>query len=274
VSYTFERGNYLLRTRNVNAPLTALNNQRPRADVSAILQYESSAISKQHEFIVGLQGGLNDKFNFYTSYRLAFANSDTNGATTAPANSYDLQSEFGRSDFDQRHQFYFESYVALPWGIAVSPNLFIASGAPFNITTGADDNGDTLFSDRPAFAVAGDANAIRTPFGIFNPRPQAGDKIIPRNFGRGAGEISLNLNVSKTFGFGPEKATPDNCQAGRLHCGVFNRRYGLTYSADMFNVLNRTNFGEFNGVVSSPLFGRPNRANFGRRIYLGVSLNF
>jgi hypothetical protein len=42
----------------------------------------------------------------------------------------------------------------------------------------------------------------------------------------------------------------------------------------MFNVLNRTNFGEFNGVLSSPLFGRPNRANFGRRIYLGVSLNF
>jgi hypothetical protein len=274
VSYNFERGNHLLRTRNVNAPLTALGNQRPRADVGAILQYESSAISKRYEFIVGLQGGLNDKFNFYASYRLAFANSDTNGATTAPADSYDLQSEFGRSDFDQRHQFYFESYVALPLGIAVSPNIFIASGAPFNITTGADDNGDTLFSDRPAFAVAGDANAIRTPFGIFNPRPQAGDKIIPRNLGRGAGEISLNLNVSKTFGFGPEKATPDNCQAGRLRCGVFNRRYGLTFSADMFNVLNRTNFGEFNGVLSSPLFGRPNRANFGRRIYLGVSLNF
>jgi hypothetical protein len=131
-----------------------------------------------------------------------------------PADSYDLQSEFGRSDFDQRHQFYFESYVALPLGIAVSPNLFIASGAPFNITTGADDNGDTLFSDRPAFAVAGDANAIRTPFGIFNPRPQAGDKIIPRNFGRGAGEISLNLNVSKTFGFGPEKATPTIVKQG------------------------------------------------------------
>jgi hypothetical protein len=274
VSYNFERGNYLLRTRNINAPLAALGNQRPNPDVGAILQYESSGIFKRHEFIAGLHGELSDKFNFYASYRLAFASSDTNGATTAPADSYNLRSEFGRSDSDQRHQFYFESYVALPWGIALSPNLFIASGAPFNITTGEDDNGDTLFSDRPAFADAGDANAITTPFGIFNPRPQTGDKIIPRNFGRGAGEVSLNLNISRTFGFGPEKASSDNCQAGRLRCGFVNRRYGLTFSADVFNLLNRTNFGEFNGVLSSPLFGRPNRANYARRIYLGISLNF
>lgn len=274
VSYNFERGNHLLRTRNVNAPLAALNNQRPNADVGAILQYESAGISKRHEFIAGLQGELSDKFNFYTSYRLAFAKSDTNGATTAPANSFDLTGEFGRSNSDQRHQFYFESYVALPFEIAFSPNLFIATGAPFNITTGADDNGDTLFFDRPAFALAGDANAITTPFGIFNPQPQADDKIVPRNFGRGAGEISLNLNVSKTFGFGPENASRDNCQSGRLRCGFVNRRYGLTFSMDVFNLLNHTNFGEFNGVLSSPLFGRPNRANDARRINLGVSLSF
>lgn len=274
VSCNFERGNFLLRTRNVNAPAASLNNQRPNPNVGAILQYESSGISKRREFIVGLQGELSDKFNFYGSYRLAYAKNDTNGATAAPANSYDLTSEFGRSDQDQRHQFYFESYIELPWKIAVSPNLFVASAAPFNITTGADDNGDTLFTDRPAFANAGDANAVTTPFGVFNPRPQAGDKIIPRNFGRGANEVSLNLNVSKTFGFGPENAGRANCQAGKLRCGFVNRRYGLTFGADVFNLLNRTNFGEFNGVLSSPLFGRPNRANDARRINLGVSLSF
>jgi len=271
ISYNFERGNYLLRTRNVNAPLNGL---RPNSEVGAILQYESSGISKRHEFIVGLQGEINSKFNFYGSYRLAFARSDTNGANVAPADSYDLSSEYGRSNNDQRHQFYFETYIELPWKISFSPNLFIASAAPFNITTGADDNGDTLFTDRPAFAVAGNANVITTPFGIFNPRPQAGDKIIPRNFGRGAGEVSLNLNISRTFGFGPEKASRDNCQSGRLRCGFFDRRYGLTFGADVFNLLNRTNFGEFNGVLSSPFFGRPNRANDARRINLGVSLSF
>ncbi|MBA3632658.1 MAG: TonB-dependent receptor [Acidobacteria bacterium] len=274
VSYNFERGNYLLRTRNVNAPLAALNNQRPNSDVGAILQYESSGILKRHEFIAGLQGEINSKFNFYGSYRLAFAKSDTNGANNAPANSYDLTGEFGRSDNDQRHQFYFESYIQLPLGIAVSPNLFIASAVPFNITTGGDDNGDTLFTDRPAFASAGDTNAITTPFGIFNPRPQAGDKIIPRNFGRGAGEVSLNLNISRTFAFGAENASRDNCKSGKLRCGFVNRRYGLTFSADVFNLLNRTNFGEFNGVLSSPFFGRPNRARDARRINLGVSLSF
>jgi len=270
-SYNFERGNFLLRTRNVNAPL---NGTRPNPETGAILQYESSGISKRHEFIVGLQGEINSKFNFYGSYRLAFAKSDTNGANVAPADSYDLRSEYGRSDNDRRHQFYFESYVELPWKISFSPNLFITSAAPFNITTGADDNADTLFSDRPAFANAGDANAVKTPFGIFNPRPQTGDRIIPRNFGRGANEVSLNLNISRTFGFGPENAGRDNCQSGKLRCGFLNRRYGLTFSADVFNLLNRTNFGEFNGVLSSPFFGRANRANDARRINLGVSLSF
>lgn len=274
VSYNFERGNFLLRTRNINAPLASLNNQRPNPDVGAVLQYESSGISKRHEFIVGLQGELSDKFNFYAGYRLASAKSDTSRANVAPSNSYDLSSEYGRADNDRRHQFYFESYIALPFKIAFSPNLFIASAAPFNITTGADDNGDTLFTDRPAFASAGDANAVVTPFGIFNPQPRTGDWIIPRNFGRGAGEVSLNLNLSRTFGFGPENAASGNCRAGRIHCGIFNRRYSLTFGADVYNLLNRTNFGEFNGVLSSPFFGRPNRANDARRINLGVNLSF
>src|SRR5260370_26825220 len=80
--------------------------------------------------------------------------------------------------------------------------MWVASSAPFNITTGSDDNGDTLFTDRPAFAKAGDAGAIVTRFGIFNPHPGPGDAIIPRNFGRGPGEVNVNLSLSRTFSFG------------------------------------------------------------------------
>jgi hypothetical protein len=38
----------------------------------------------------------------------------------------------------------------LPLGIDVAPVLFLSSGQPLNVTTGRDDNGDTLFNDRPA----------------------------------------------------------------------------------------------------------------------------
>jgi outer membrane receptor protein involved in Fe transport len=282
ISYNWQRGVHLLRTRNVNAPIPGSNNLRPNDALGAILQYESTGNLKRHDFNFGLQGSLTDKFSFYGNYRLAFADSDTDGAKTAAANSYDLIREWGRSAFDQRHQFYFESYVQLPFGIYFSPNVFIASGAPFNILTGRDDNSDTLFTDRPAFANPGDAGAFATRFGTFNLNPQAGDRIIPRNYGRGASQVSVNFNLSKTLFFGAEKGGQNarinqgNCSSGvlqKVRCGL-DRRYGLTFSADVYNVINRTNFIEFNNVATSPKFGLPNRAADARRFQLGMSLSF
>ncbi len=97
----------------------------------------------------------------------------------------------------------------------------------------------------------------------------------------------MNLDLSKTFSFGlpadnaAEEATRgDSNRSQRERNGrrffqrLTDRGYGLTFSVDVFNLLNHTNFGEFNGVVTSPLFGRPNRSNDARRINLGVSLSF
>jgi len=281
---------HLLRTRNANAPLPDSPNLRPQPAQGPILEYESAGRSQRHEFVVALQGDLSNKLSFYSSYRLAFAHSDTDSPNTAPANSYDLSTEFGRAETDQRHQFYFEAYVGLPWGLQLSPNIYIASGGPFNITTGNDDNADTLFTDRPAFANASDPRAIITRFGVFNPHPQSGDMIIPRNFGRGPGEVSVDLNLSKTFTFGASsngtveegkgessvRAPGQSSGHGsfRFARGLRDRHYSLTFSMDAYNLLNHTNFGEFNGVITSPLFGRANRADKPRRINLGVRFVF
>ncbi len=35
-------------------------------------------------------------------------------------------------------------------GIDVAPVVFLSSGQPLNVTTGLDDNGDTIYNDRPA----------------------------------------------------------------------------------------------------------------------------
>jgi hypothetical protein len=286
VSYTWERGLHLLRTRNINAPLPG-STDRPLPTIGPILQYESSGISKRHEFVVTLHGDLSDKISFSGSYQLGFTRNDTDSATMAPANSYDLTSEFGRAESDQRHQFDFDADFQLPWHIRVSPDLHVGSSAPFNITTGSDDNGDTLFTDRPAFAKAGDAGAVVTRFGIFNPHPQPGDVIIPRNFGRGPDEVSVNLSLSRTFSFG---AVAKEATAGapvgskdrndgrafwpQLKSGISDRNYRLTFSIEASNLLNHTNFGAFNGVITSPLFGQPNSADDPRRINLGVRFSF
>jgi hypothetical protein len=77
------------------------------------------------------------------------------------------------------------------------------SGQPFNITTGRDNNGDTVFSERPAFATdLTKPGVVVTPLGAFDPNPTLGQQIIPRNFGRGPAFISVNLGLEKVFKFG------------------------------------------------------------------------
>lgn len=204
-TYNYYRGVHLLRMRNINAPLGFENGEpiRPFPEDGPILQYESTGFSRRQELRIGLRANINQKITMFSFYTLASAHSDTDRATTMPANPYDLTTEYGRASSDARHQFTIVGNFTLPWELRLTPNVNLRSGGPFNIITGRDNNGDNQFTDRPAFAKPGDPGAIVTRFGTFNPNPQPGDQIIPRNFGQGPGSIGMNVGISKTFGFGP-----------------------------------------------------------------------
>ena len=55
--------------------------------------------------------------------------------------------------FDIRHRFVLGGALNAKYGISFNPFVMASSGAPFNIITGRDNNGDTMFNDRPAFAT-------------------------------------------------------------------------------------------------------------------------
>jgi hypothetical protein len=114
---------------------------------------------------------------------------------------------------------------------------------------------------------------IQTKYGLLDPNPGPGEKIIGRNFGRGPGQYSVNVRIAKTFGFGPEKVTASgntqgNAGGGMGHDhgpmgGVFSspttdRKYNLTISMQGRNLLNHTNPGPIIGDITSPLFGQAN----------------
>ncbi|MBI4460882.1 MAG: hypothetical protein HY648_12610, partial [Acidobacteria bacterium] len=48
----------------------------------------------------------------------------------------------------------------------------------------------------------------------------------------------------------------------------------LAISLNINNLLNHTNFTRFNGVLTSPYFGRANSTRSPREIEVGVRLNF
>jgi hypothetical protein len=268
VTYSWQRGVHLLRTRNINAPVPG-SGLRQIPDRGPILQYESSGISTRHELGFNWRFELRRKLSLFGNYFLSNTRSDTDSASLAPADSYSWLNEWGPASEDQRHRVVFGGSLNLPGETRFSPLVQISSGNPFNITTGRDNNGDTLFTDRPSIVGPDHPEAIITRFGVFNPNPQPGDRIVPRNLGRGLGQVSVDMNFTKTFAFGrAEQGTQKS--SGRDE----DERFKLTLGASVNNLLNKTNLTGFSGVLSSSRFDRPNRALGARRITLSLRFSF
>jgi hypothetical protein len=231
--------------------------------------------------VVNLASRFTTRFSVFATYGFNRAESDTDGALTFPANSYDLQGEYGRSSLDVRHRFVMGGTISAPWRMVLSPFIVIRSGAPFNITTGQDLNGDLLFTERPAFATdLTNPNVIVTRFGAFNLRPGPGEQIIPRNFGSGPGFWGVNLRVEKTIDLGRlPHAAANSAQSGPKP----ERPYKLVVAISAQNLLNHTNPGLPIGNLGSALFGQSNttssegafgNATSNRRINLILRFNF
>ncbi|HYJ86407.1 MAG TPA: carboxypeptidase-like regulatory domain-containing protein [Pyrinomonadaceae bacterium] len=207
-----------IRIRDINAPLPGSITQanpsgvRPHGNAGDIYQIESSARFKQRQIFIGFNNRFTRVVSFFGNYYLSHSNNDADGqgSGTFPANNYDLRPEYGRSGFDIRHRFTFGGTWTLPWGVTLNPFVLASSGAPFNIITGADTNGDGQFSERPSFApaevacngAARPANVVCTQFGNFNLQPALGEPLIPRNYGQSPGYFIVNLTASKTWTFG------------------------------------------------------------------------
>jgi hypothetical protein len=154
--------------------------------------------------------------------------------------------------------------------VNLNPFVIYSTGRPFNIITGRDTNGDGVFTERPAFATAqtDPANLRQTRFGDFDLAPAPGQELIPRNYGMGPGFFSVNLGISRSISFGDvpgpaAAAAPQPAQSGATKAanGPANgptpeKRYTVTFSINIQNLLNHTNLTNPIGNLSSPQFGQ------------------
>ncbi len=226
---------HVIRARDINAPLpgtittTAPNGVRPNPAMGDIYQFESSGKYHQANFTVGFNSRLNPRISLSGNYTMSKTRNDTDGqgGSLFPVNSYDLTGEFGRASFDVRHRFTLFGTINAPWWkLVFSPFITASSGPPFNITTGRDTNLDRQYNERPTFAALNTyCTAAPTRCKRIDYSSTSSD-FIPRNFGQGPGQVTLTVRVSRTFGFGGEanrsassqqknqKTTADNSKTG------------------------------------------------------------
>jgi Carboxypeptidase regulatory-like domain/TonB dependent receptor len=264
VSHYWSRGWGLLRSRNINAPLVddgidPLSAPRPLGVKQNILQFEASGSLTGQVLFAGLNRSGGKHLNIFSGYLWFNFHTDADQPFLLPQSSYDLQREWARPSWQARHRVFFVGLIDLPWGVRASTELNLASGIPYNVTTGRDNNGDGNFNDRPGVAAAGLPNAIETSFGPLD--PSAINGTLRRNAGTNPLSATVDLNVSRTFGLG-----------GRRRGG--DRRYQMAFNARANNLFNRANLGGIDGVLNSPFFGRAQIAAPARRVEIGVRFNF
>ncbi len=191
-----------LRSRVVEAAAEAVAGGGP----SVAYQYESTGRMRQDELIVGLNRRFTQRLSVSARYFLGWAWGDTNGAGSFPADSSDPAADWGPAGNDVRQRFVLNGSVTLPGDVRVSPFVIASSGGRYNITAGRDLNGDTVFTDRPAYASdPSRPGLVETAWGLLDPNPLPGATTIPRNLGRAPGFLSVNLRVGRTIRFGRSK---------------------------------------------------------------------
>jgi hypothetical protein len=285
VTFTNSHGVHLFRSEDVNAPLPGTFNPNvqnsgtfPLGHTGPVFQMESTGIYNQNQIVANINMRLNQGVSLFGFYVFNHAMSNTDGIDTVPPNPYKVSGEYGPSATDVRHRVTFGGSINTKWNLRISPFVIVQSGAPFDITTGSDLYGTALFNARPGIPTdATKPGLIQTQYGLLDPNPSPDEAILGRNYGRGPGQVRVNLRVAKAIGFGADTGAPaEKRQAanaggataaqasGRGLGGIIgnpksSRRYNIIISMNVQNLLNHNNPGPIIGDITSPLFGFANR---------------
>ncbi len=289
INFVNTRGVHANRMRNINAPFSGI---RPFTGLGDLYQYESSGIFKQTQISINVNSRINSHFSMQGAYTYGRAHSNANGF---PMDQYNANADWGRANFDTRHRAIITGNIGLPFKISANPFIAMSSGAPFNITSGQQFNGDGIYNARPAFSTAATpVTSLRvTPFGSFDLNPAVGAARIPYNYGEGPGQFSINMRLNRTWGWGERKGAAAARAAagggngggpggppgggfgggrpggdrgggggrggggfGGFGGGSTNKRYNVTATISSRNLFNHTNPGQPSGNLLSPYFGQ------------------
>lgn len=267
VGYVGTRGTHLPTLRDLNQPLpgqTALSRAQrfpyPRfglveyRDDNGISRYDSMEARVEKRF--GADYSIHAVYTFSKSLDNSFENLTTGGSNAFPQNARDLHSWYGLSDFDVRHRFVFSGIWELPlghdrrfansgfiarllgdWKLAATLNT--RTGRPFTVMQAGDPLSLGVLS-------------VTLPDLIGDPRISS--PTADRWFDSGAFRIlsaSTNRfgNEGRNTLIGPGFASLDFAVHRRFSLSSENRY--LDFRWEVFNALNRANFGLPNRVINS-----------------------
>jgi carboxypeptidase family protein len=183
-------------------------------------QYSSIANAVYHGGILEVRKRFSDSFTLLGNYTYSKAIDESTDFNSdyAAFNEINLAAERSLSDFDQRHKVVVAAVLASPWKKSKALS-------DFELSPIVSYNSGHPFNLLAGADINGDGH-------FTNDRPPGA----PRNSGIGPNYVDFDMRLSRSFHFG-EKAT-------------------LQFTAEGFNLANRTNYATVNNIVGAN-FGPP-----------------
>jgi hypothetical protein len=297
VNYLHSQGTHQFASQNIG-----YNFSNPSLTLPTY-QYYSEGEFKQNQLIINGRVQTGKRVSLFGFYSLNSAHGDTSGSNSFPTTPGDLAADYGRTTFDVKSRLFLGGSIVLPKLIQFSPFMIAQSGNPYNVTTGSDNNDDTILNDRPYVVPNGYTSPIavgpgETPVvqsiagcGTFaQPGYQpAGATIAPINDCTGPALFTFNFRLTKTIGFGASTAVksdggpgggpgggpPGGGRGGHDGGGhgggpgfggggvSSGRRYNVAFGLQVQNLFNNEDLSTPVGVLSSENFGKSTQLNGG-----------
>ncbi len=147
LDYMMTRGTNSLRSVNVNAPVDGV---RPDPTAGNITEIQASGDRASDRLTVAVNAR-HPRLRLFSNvmYQLQSSRNHADSATSLPSDSTNPDADWGPSAQDVRHRLFVMFNTPLWYGVRAGFNMQVASATPYNVTTGTDDNRDTVFNDRP-----------------------------------------------------------------------------------------------------------------------------
>jgi hypothetical protein len=245
VSYSRLRFSDVLRGRNMNAPVSGV---RPDPSFANVIEVTADGRTHSQQIQTNLTVNLTPKgkaaegvLNWRRAtirggYTLSKAENNSDGPFAVPATGT-LSTEWGPALNDRRHRGNFSITSLALQNLSATFRVEGSTGAPYNITTGLDNNGDLIFNDRPAAT--------------------------PRNAARTTSQITPSLNLAYAISLGAPRSARDD-----------EGRYRLGFTVQIANLTNRSNYTGYSGVMTSTFFRQATAVQNPRKIDIGVNFTF
>jgi hypothetical protein len=288
VTYSYLRGSRLARGLNVNPMIDGL-----RADprFANVIDVVADAASRQHElrFDASINPGAMlplpasaprikwKRTTVFANYTLSSLQNNTDGPFSPPPTGA-LATEWGPANggsgssgtnipglisfggaattVDVRHRVNVNLNNQVVRNFVLSLGVNASSAPPYTLLTGADNNGDGIFNDRPLG--------------------------VGRNTQRASGQLSVNMFAGYNFAFGHSSAPPppgigvfgSGAAAQVRSIDLGPARYRLQFFVQAQNLTNEANYLGYSGTLTSPFFGKPTAVSGMRKIDVGINFGF